>query len=84
MPVKTAAGFAIAVMIAAGPALAQSTPTNGTTSGPAAGNNVQPSGAAQKKDSEDKSTGANAAGAPGVAAKKGSESGAAPEQKPHN
>jgi hypothetical protein len=78
------AGAAIAVTLASGPALAQSSQGTGTTSGAAAGNNVQPSTANDKKSGGDNTTGSTAAGAPGTAAKKGSESGPAPDQKPHH
>ena len=74
-------GAAVTVLMAVTPALAQSSQSTGT-SGPAAGSNVQPSAAAQKKNDGDTSSGATSAGAPGTAAKKGSESGPAPDQKP--
>ena len=71
--------FGLACSVA--PALAQ-----GTTSGPAAGGNVAPGGATHKGKSaaSDQTTGTQmqqgnaAAGAPGVAAKRGSESGPPP------
>jgi len=82
--------FIVGSFLAAGIALApaawaQGTSSGqpGTTSGPAAGTNVQPSTAAQKEN--DKTHGANsqmqggsvAAGAPGATAKPGTEAGPA-------
>ena len=51
----------------------------GTTSGPAAGSNVESSAATQKKAGTPNS-GAVAAGAPGAEAEKGSESGQKPKK----
>jgi hypothetical protein len=80
------AGCAIALTLAspmaAVHAFAQQQPAgqaNGTTSGPAAGGNVEPSAATQKKAGTP-DAGAVSAGAPGTAATKGSESG--PKPKP--
>ena len=79
---RLAAGSTFAVMLAVAPALAQSTQSAGTTSGPRAGNTVQPSSANDKKSGAGPN-GSAGAGAPGKAAEKGSESGPAPDQKPH-
>ncbi len=68
---------AIALMVLGLPAFAQSSQSSGTTSGPAAGSNVEPSTATQKQAGNRPSV---AAGSPGVAAKKGSESGAKPKK----
>jgi hypothetical protein len=56
----------------------------GSTTGPAAGRNVEPSTAIQKENSGDSGAqGApTAAGSPGVEAKPGSEGGKAPEARP--
>jgi hypothetical protein len=66
------------------PVFAQSQPdqnSTGTTSGPAAGSNVEPSTATQKHSGHKPSVGTGSAG---VAAKKGSESGAKPDKSsPH-
>lgn len=71
--------FAVA-LACAGAAMAQQ--QQGTTSGPAAGNTVEPSTATQKKTmNKDSQSGSMSSGAPGVAAKPGSESGPAPEKK---
>jgi len=62
-----------------GAALAQQQQPQGTTSGPAAGTNVEPSTVTQKKaDSSGKAT---SAGAPGMAGPKGSENGPKPDKK---
>jgi hypothetical protein len=74
------AGVIAAVVLAAGPSARAAEPTaTGTTSGPAAGSNVVPGGAAAKNQSGDAhsagmSSGAASAGAPGVAGKPGAES----------
>lgn len=70
-----------ACLLASGVAFAQQP---GSTSGPAAGKNVEPSTATQKKNSaEPQDRGASsAAGAPGVEAKPGTEGGRAPAGKP--
>ena len=71
-----ALGFAFGAI---GPAAAQ-----GTTSGPAVGGNVQPSATTQKKNpaTHTGASGADAStGGVGVEAKKGSESGPAPNSK---
>jgi hypothetical protein len=86
------ATLAAAGMLAATVAMAQAptdqpaTPDQGTTSGPAAGSNVEPSAATAKKahhrshHKHKASTAASdSAGAPGEAAKTGSESGPAPD-----
>jgi hypothetical protein len=72
-----AAVAAFALLVLGVPAFAQSGQSSGTTSGPAAGSNVQPSTATQKQAGNKPSV---AVGAPGVAAKKGSESGAKPKK----
>jgi hypothetical protein len=57
----------------------------GSTSGPAAGKNVEPSTAAQKNnsaESQDRGASSTAAGAPGIEAKPGTEGGCAPVGKP--
>jgi hypothetical protein len=61
----------------------------GSTSGPAAGTNVEPSIAIQKENSgamgaKDKGASSTAAGAPGVEAHPGSEGGRAPQRKTGN
>jgi hypothetical protein len=82
---KTAAMAMMGGILMAGPAFAQQAQTgqaaqaNGTTSGPAAGNNVQPSGATQNK-SGSAAAGSTSAGAPGAPAKKGTESGQPPKR----
>jgi hypothetical protein len=68
---------ALALMLMGVPAFAQSSQSSGTTSGPAAGSNVEPSAAVQKHAGNKPSV---AVGSPGVAAKKGSESGAKPKK----
>jgi hypothetical protein len=78
-------GSALALSVfAAGPLLAQQTAqpqdkASGTTSGPAAGTNVEPSAASQRKAGV-KDAGAVSAGAPGARAEKGSESGEKPKR----
>ncbi len=79
LAVLAALGIAIA---ATAPAMAQ-----GTTSGPAAGGNVQPSATTQKQKSVKQSDhqsggGAVSTGDVGVEAKQGSEGGSAPSGKP--
>lgn len=79
---------AAAALLAIGPAaMAQPGPAKGNTSGPATGSTVVPSTAVQKNNSMAGTSGTNdnpslkgslAAGAPGVAAKRGSESGKEP------
>ena len=56
----------------------------GTTTGPAAGTNVEPSTAIQKenRDNSGAQGAPTAAGSPGVEAKPGSEGGKAPEARP--
>ena len=76
------AALGSACLLASGVAFAQQP---GSTSGPAAGKNVEPSTATQKKNSpqpQDRGASSNAAGAPGVEAKPGTESGGAPAGKP--
>jgi hypothetical protein len=66
----------------AAPALAQQAQTgqaSGTTSGPASGNNVEPSAVTQKK-AGNADAGAVSAGAPGKAGVKGGESGQKPKR----
>jgi hypothetical protein len=85
------------MLLSSGMAMAQTNATNpdswksspsrsekGTTSGPAAGGNVEPSAATHKTGSEkyQKSSESTSAGAPGVEAKKGSEGGARPSKGP--
>jgi hypothetical protein len=82
-------GAAIATLALGGTALAQQTngqgqtggqsSSSGTTSGPAAGTNVQPSAVTQKQAGTH-NAGAVAAGAPGAPAEKGSESGEKPRR----
>jgi hypothetical protein len=68
----------IAFVFASGIALAEQP---GSTTGPAAGGNAEPSTAIQKENSG--ASGApTAAGSPGVEAKPGSEGGKAPEARP--
>jgi hypothetical protein len=72
-----------ACLLASGVAFAQQA---GSTSGPAAGKNVEPSTAIQKENSDTvgaKGTGASstAAGAPGTEAKPGAQGGRVPENK---
>jgi hypothetical protein len=87
-----AGGVFAAMLICATAALAQQ---QGSTSGPAAGTNVEPSTAAQKKMMNkgakagsdnmkgDDQAGSMASGGAGVAAKQGSESGPTPVKKPN-
>jgi len=81
-----AAAMALSGMLLAGTALAQQpqqTPQHGpasaTTSGPAAGSNVEPSAATQRKAGT-RDAGAVSAGAPGATAEKGTESGSKPKR----
>ena len=74
---KTLASAAVGIVLAGTPALAQSSQSTGTTSGPAAGTNVEPGAATQKKAGNNPDV---SAGAPGAAAKKGSESGSKPKK----
>jgi hypothetical protein len=83
-----AAGMLVAtVAMAQAPTDQPATPDQGTTSGPAAGSNVEPSAATAKKATHHRShhkhkasaAAADSAGAPGEAAKQGSESGPAPD-----
>jgi hypothetical protein len=71
----------IAFIFASGVAFAEQP---GSTTGPAAGTNVEPSTAIQKENRDDSGAqGApTAAGSPGVEAKPGSEGGKAPEVRP--
>jgi hypothetical protein len=76
------AALGSACLLASGVAFAQQP---GSTSGPAAGKNVEPSTATQKKNSaepQDRGASSSAAGAPGVEAKPGTEGGRAPAGKP--
>jgi hypothetical protein len=69
----------VASLFVGGVAFAQQT---GTTSGPAAGKNVEPSTATQKKNDSDQQRpegGPVGGGKPGVEAKPGVEGGAAPQ-----
>jgi hypothetical protein len=79
---KIVAVMAVTSVLLSGTALGQQSPSdgqaNGTTSGPAAGNNVQNSGATQKHSSK-ASAGHTSAGAPGTPAEKGTESGPPPK-----
>jgi hypothetical protein len=77
-----------ACLLASGVAFAQQA---GSTSGPAAGTNVEPSTAIQKENSgamgakeKDKGASSTAAGAPGVEAHPGAEGGRAPQRKTGN
>jgi hypothetical protein len=75
-----------ACLLASGVAFAQQA---GSTSGPGAGTNVEPSTAIQKENSgalgaKDKGASSTAAGAPGVEAHPGSEGGRAPQRKTGN
>ena len=54
----------------------------GSTTGPAAGRNVEPSTAIQKENDSGAQGAPTAAGSPGVEAKPGSEGGKVPEGKP--
>jgi hypothetical protein len=80
--VHTLLGAAVFGLLMGGAVLAQESPqpgqANGTTSGPAAGNNVQPGGAMQKKSGSAHAR-HTSAGAPGTPAKKGTESGPPPK-----
>jgi hypothetical protein len=67
----------IAFVFASGIAFAEQP---GSTTGPAAGGNVEPSTTIQKENSG--ASGSTAAGSPGVEAKPGSEGGKAPEARP--
>jgi hypothetical protein len=76
------AALGSACLLASGVAFAQQP---GSTSGPAAGKNVEPSTAIQKENSagsQDRGASSTAAGAPGVEAKPGTEGGPAPAGKP--
>jgi hypothetical protein len=76
------AALGSACLLASGVAFAQQP---GSTSGPAAGKNVEPSTAIQKGNSavsQDRGASSTAAGAPGVEAKPGTEGGRAPAGKP--
>lgn len=83
------AATAMLLSAASVPASAQQADTpdsKGTTSGPAAGSNVEPGTVTQKKKHHHKGHKAaatnDAAGAAGVAGDKGSENGAAPDKTP--
>ncbi len=71
----------IAFLFASGVAFAEQP---GSTTGPAAGTNVEPSTAIQKGNRDNSGTQGSptAAGSPGVEAKPGSEGGKAPEARP--
>ena len=76
------AALGFACLLIGGVAFAQQP---GSTSGPAAGKNVEPSTAIQKENSatsQDRGASSTAAGAPGVEAKPGTEGGRAPAGKP--
>jgi len=76
------AALGSACLLASGVAFAQQP---GSTSGPAAGTNVEPSTAIQKENSagsQGRGAPSPAAGAPGVEAKPGTEGGGAPAGKP--
>jgi hypothetical protein len=75
-----AGAAAIVFALSAPPVSAQQQPdqtSTGSTSGPAAGSNVEPSTATQKHNGQQPSVGTGSAG---VAAKKGSESGSKPDK----
>ncbi|VFU08171.1 conserved exported protein of unknown function [Methylocella tundrae] len=78
MSLRLLTGISAAALLFGGVAIAQ---TSGTTSGTAAGKNVEPSAATQKQEgrSADEMQTPSGAGAPGVEAKPGSQSGAMPK-----
>lgn len=82
------AAIGLSLTAAAAPAMAQQAPSgqqpqtgqaSGTTSGPAAGSNVEPGSVTQKKAGT-ADAGAVSAGAPGQAGVKGGESGQKPKR----
>ena len=92
MTIRTCvAGAAVTALLAFAPAaMAGSSSSQGSTTGPAAGSNVQPSTAVQKDNpaaqgntgssgSGQSAAGAVGAGAPGTAAKGGTEGGPSPK-----